>query len=159
VVWAPAVTVPFQPMSAMAISLAWVVVAVVPVDAGGVLPLLVAITSSGEGEAPVTSSTLKAIAEVEADVPPTVTVTTCEVARPAALAAYQISPSAWDPLVTPAARSQWSPAFESTTLLTRAKTVALRVLMVATRRSPAVVATLGEAERVALPDVFRAPND
>jgi hypothetical protein len=45
------------------------------------------------------------------------------------------------------------------TLLTGARAVTLRLLIVATRRSPAVVAVLGEAERVALPDAFFAPND
>ena len=67
----------FQAMSLMAISLAWVVVGVVPVDAA--VPeeaAFVATTSRGAvAAAPDTSSTVKAIAEDDADVPPTVTVT------------------------------------------------------------------------------------
>jgi hypothetical protein len=151
------VTLVFQPMSPMAISLAWVVVAVVPVDAGCVLPLLVAVTSSGAAVVPVTSRTVKAIAEVAAEVPPTVTVTACEVLRLSALATYQTSSTAW-PYVTVAARDQTFPA-ASVTLLTGATAVVLRSLMVATSRSPAVVAALGEADTEALPDVLCVPND
>lgn len=59
----------------IAISLAWVVVGVVPVDDGWVLPpWLETISSGDDGAAPVTSRTVTAMAEVDADVPPTVTV-------------------------------------------------------------------------------------
>ena len=51
-----------------------------------------------------------------------------------------------------------SAAFESTTLVTGASAVRLRVRMVATRRSPVVVAAAGETESVALAVAFCAPN-
>ena len=58
-----------------------------------------------------------------------------------------------------AALSQWSPVFVSVTAVTGARTVTFRSLIAATSRSPAVVAALGEADSVALPDAFFAPND
>ena len=58
------------------------------------------------------------------------------------------------------ALAQWSPAFESATVLTGARAVALRSRITATRRSPAVVAAVGDADSVALPvPAFCAPND
>jgi hypothetical protein len=64
-------------MSLIAISFAWVVVGVVPVDAA--VPdeaALAATASNGTAEAaPLTSRTVNAIAEDAGAVPPTVTVT------------------------------------------------------------------------------------
>ena len=91
------VTLPFQPMSPTAISVAWVVAAVVPVDPGSEVPFAVAVTSSGDAEAPATSSTVMDIVVIDADVPPTVTVTACDGDRLAASGAYQISPSPCPP--------------------------------------------------------------
>ena len=56
-----------------------------------------------------------------------------------------------------ASRTQWFPAV-SVTLLTGAKTLAVRSRIRATRRSPALVATLGEADSVALAFAFFAPK-
>ncbi|TMD89123.1 MAG: hypothetical protein E6I76_20880 [Chloroflexi bacterium] len=89
-VWPLSVTVEFQPMSATAISLAWVVTGVVPVEAAVPLPPSLAIWSSGVDDAPVRSSTVKA----SADVALSVTVTPPGVVIVAAFAANQISPSA-----------------------------------------------------------------
>jgi hypothetical protein len=153
------VDLPLQPMSATAISLGWAVPAVVPVCAGGVLPLMVAIASRGDVVAPEISITVNASVVVAADVPPTVTVTAWELARPAAFAAYQSSPSALASWVTLVALTQGFPA-ESVTLLTGANAVVLRSLITATRRSPPAVVPLGEAASDAPPvDADWAPND
>ena len=62
-------------MSAMAISLSWAVAAVAPVDDAVPLPPAVAMTSRVVVASPVTSRMVSAIADVDAAVPPTVTVT------------------------------------------------------------------------------------
>ena len=93
-------------MSGMAISLAWAVVAVVPLDAAVLLPAPVAVTSSGAADAPVTSRTVNASAEALV----TVTVTCPGVVMEAALAAYQISPSACPPWLIFAALTHTLPA-------------------------------------------------
>jgi hypothetical protein len=80
------------------------------------------------------------------------------VVRLADAAAYQISPSAPVASETLAARTQWLPTV-SATETTGARAFALRSLINATRRSPAVVALLGEAVSVALPLTLVAPND
>ena len=140
-------------MSPTAISPAWLVVAVVPVDAVVLVPELVAVLSSGVTDAPDRSSTVKAIADDAF----TVTVTLPVVAIDAALAKYQISPSAWLPEVTAAAFIHTSP-LESVTPVTAGLTLVLRARIVATRVSPVVVADVGDAESEVPAVALNAPN-
>ena len=142
----------FQPMSATAISLVWLVLVVAPEVGAIPLPDLVAVLSRGAVVAPVMSSTVKASAA------PALMVTVTLVTG-AALAAYQTSPSFTVPCATFAARTQWLTA-ESVMPLTEARVdVGLRSLMVATRRSPVVVTVPVEAFRDRTAVVSAAPND
>src|SRR5580700_6011729 len=119
-------------MSATTSSLGWWVVAVGPIDGVLLVPELTAVRSSGAVVvAPATSRTVKASAALEA----TVTVTFVTLA---ALTAYQISASLAVPCATLVALTHLSDA-ESVTLATVANLEpALRSLIVATSRSPAV---------------------
>src|SRR5712692_3183748 len=141
----------------MTISEAWFVVGDVAVLGAVLLAIPIAVTSTGDDRAaPVTSRTVNAITDVPGDVPPAVTVTDCPVPRLAAFATYQIS-SSLGPDATLVAFTHVSPVFESTTRLTGAGAVGLRVLITATRRSPWVDATPGDAARDALAAALRAP--
>ena len=150
-VWPLGVAVPFQAMPPTAISLAWVVAVVVPVDGVALLPDSTAVLSSGAGDAPATSSTVRA----SADAPVTVTVTMVTLAAPVA---YQISASACVPCVTAAALTHLLLA-ESVTTVTVAREVVSRTLIAATRRSPLPLAVAVDADRVVETDVFAAPKD
>lgn len=128
-----------------------------PVDAAVPVPDAVADLSSVVDASPTATMTVRAIAELDADVPPAVTVTDWAVDRLAAFATYQISSTAcrWETL---AARTQTFDA-ESVTLRMGAGEVTLRSLTVATSRLPAVVAVDGDADSVALPVPVAAPKD
>lgn len=143
---------PFQPTPATTISLDWLMPAVVPDDAVVLTPPAVAVTSSGADEAPARSTTVNA----RADAPLTVTVI---VVTLAALAAYQISSSAWVPCVFPAALLQVFVPAESVMPVTEASTVVSRTLIAATRRSPVPLAVVVVAVRVVDADVFTAPKE
>jgi hypothetical protein len=130
------------------------VVAVVPAEASVLCPLALAVASSGVDDTPDSSSTVMASAEG----PLTVTVTIPVTAMRAAFAAYQISPSACGAWVTPVAAVQPFPA-ESVIAVTDARAPVLRSLMVATSRSPLVVAAAGETDSVVPDEVLADPND
>lgn len=138
-------------MSATTISLAALVVGVVPVDVVALELAFVAVTSSGElVDPPLTSITVMVIAEAEGVVTRTLPDGRIDVE----LAAYHISPSACEPRCTAAALAHTFPTL-SLTLVTVTVAVTLRTRTTATRRSPDVVATLGEALSW-LPAVVRA---
>jgi hypothetical protein len=114
---------------------------------------LVALRSSGVADAPERSSTVKAIADGAL----AVTVTLPAVGIDAALAKYQISPSACEPEATATTLVQDSPS-ESDTLVTVGSALVFRSRMAATRVSPAVVGDLGDAEREVAATELKAPN-